>query len=131
MNGLKKGFLDRMIYRIRLNNKFRKRLDWKQMVPREETGVVKGVQRRVIVVKSPDPTIFEEAIFIVREDYLRKQKAVAGDALAEAHRVATAYVKEYTQPKLSFFHRFKPTFFAALGAAATGLAWLAARMVGV
>ena len=33
------------------------------------TAVVKGVSKRVIVVKSPDPKIFEQAIFIVREDY--------------------------------------------------------------
>ena len=30
--------------------------------------MVKGVSRRVIVVKSPDPRLFEEAIFIVKKD---------------------------------------------------------------
>ena len=30
-------------------------------------AVVKGVSRRVIVVDSPDPNIFEQAIFILKE----------------------------------------------------------------
>ena len=30
--------------------------------------MVKGISRRVIVVKSPDPRLFEEAIFIVKKD---------------------------------------------------------------
>ena len=30
--------------------------------------MVKGVTRQVIVVKSPDPKLFEQAIFIMRED---------------------------------------------------------------
>ena len=34
--------------------------------------MIKGVSRRVVVVKSPDPRIFEQAIFIVREDFLER-----------------------------------------------------------
>ena len=34
--------------------------------------MVKGISRRVILVKSPDPRLFEEAIFIVREDALNR-----------------------------------------------------------
>lgn len=30
--------------------------------------MVKGISRQVIVVHSPDPKVFEQAIFIVRED---------------------------------------------------------------
>ena len=30
--------------------------------------MVKGVSRQVIVVKSPDPQLFEQAIFILRAD---------------------------------------------------------------
>ena len=46
-----------------------RRLNYKQKTDsREATEVVKGVAKRVIVVKSPDPKVFEEAIFIVRED---------------------------------------------------------------
>ena len=46
-----------------------RRLNYKQKTDnREATEVVKGVAKRVIVVKSPDPNVFEEAIFIVREE---------------------------------------------------------------
>ena len=31
--------------------------------------MVKGIARRVVVVKSPDPKVFDEAIFLVREGY--------------------------------------------------------------
>lgn len=30
--------------------------------------MVKGINRQVIVVKSPDPKLFEQAIFLLRED---------------------------------------------------------------
>ena len=32
--------------------------------------MIKGINRQVIVVKSPDPRLFEEAIFLLREDAL-------------------------------------------------------------
>ncbi len=30
--------------------------------------MVKGISRRVIVVRSPDPRFFEQAIFLMKED---------------------------------------------------------------
>ena len=32
--------------------------------------MVKGISRRVIVVESPDPRVFDQAIFILRNDIL-------------------------------------------------------------
>ena len=49
--------------------------------------MVKGVSRQVIVVKSPDPRLFEQAIFIVKED------ASAEQVLQEARRVADGYLR--------------------------------------
>ena len=34
--------------------------------------MVKGITRRVVVIKSPDQNIFDEAVFIVREDALHR-----------------------------------------------------------
>ena len=34
--------------------------------------MVKGITRQVILVKSPDPRLFEEAIFIVKEEALAR-----------------------------------------------------------
>ena len=50
--------------------------------------MVKGVARRVIVVKSPDPKLFEQAIFIVKEDALVGDGVSADQVLAEAQQVA-------------------------------------------
>ena len=55
--------------------------------------MVKGVARRVIVVKSPDPRLFEQAIFIVKEDAFTKGGVSAEQVLQEAKRVADGYVR--------------------------------------
>ena len=46
--------------------------------------MVKGVSRRVIVVKEPDPRFFEEAIFIVKEDAFSREGISADQILQEA-----------------------------------------------
>ena len=70
-----------------------KRLNWEQIEAksgRERRNVVKGTSKRIVVVKSPDPKVFEEAIFIVKEDFLGGGRA---DALKEAQAVANAYIR--------------------------------------
>ena len=42
--------------------------------------MVKGITRQVILVKSPDPKLFEEAIFIVKEEALARE-GVSADQL--------------------------------------------------
>ena len=60
--------------------------------------MVKGVSRRVIVIKSPDKNVFEEAIFIVREDALRK--GVTRDELVrEAQQVSNEYLSANKKKK--------------------------------
>ncbi len=60
-----------------------RRLNYKQKTDnREAAEVVKGVAKRVIVVKSPDPKVFEEAIFIVREDYMKTAGVTRSQLLA-------------------------------------------------
>ena len=39
--------------------------------------MVKGITRQVILVKSPDPRLFEEAIFIVKEEALNREGVTA------------------------------------------------------
>ena len=55
--------------------------------------MVKGVTRRVIVVKSPDRRLFEQAIFIVKEDAFTREGVTAEQILSEAQRVADGYVR--------------------------------------
>lgn len=106
------------------------RLDWNHLAPREATAVVKGMHRRVVIVKSPDPRIFEEAIFIIREDFLQKGSS-SEDVLDEARRAADDYVKMASGKRRRLFARFPGPLFAAAGAAAAGIAWLAMHLVGV
>ena len=42
--------------------------------------MVKGISRQVIVVQSPDPKLFEQAIFILKEDAL-KHGGISDEAL--------------------------------------------------
>lgn len=54
--------------------------------------MIKGTAKRIIVVKSPDPKVFEEAIFIVREDYMRSKGITQAQLLADARRAANGYM---------------------------------------
>ena len=45
--------------------------------------MVKGITRQVILVKSPDPKLFEEAIFIVKEEALARE-GVSADQVSRA-----------------------------------------------
>ena len=59
--------------------------------------MVKGVTKRVVVVRCPDTRFFDEAIFMVRED------AVAGmdpeAVLKEACRAADGYIRQNAERK--------------------------------
>ena len=91
--------------------------------------VVKGVSKRVIVVKAPDPRIFEEAIFVVREDYAGEAGVSGKEALREAQRAAESYLSGGVQLPLHRTGSLRATVYAAAGAAATGLAWIAVQLV--
>lgn len=83
--------------------------------------MVKGLSRKVIIVKSPDPKIFEQAIFIVRDDYLSSQGIGQKELLRQAKQAANGYVNQTYG-----WHRFRnmqPFLFALLGAAVVSLIW--------
>ena len=56
--------------------------------------MVKGITRQVILVKSPDPKLFEEAIFIVKEEALAREGIDADKVLKEARQAANGYLKQ-------------------------------------
>ena len=56
--------------------------------------MVKGITRQVILVKSPDPRLFEEAIFIVKEEALAREGVSAARVLREARQAADGYLKQ-------------------------------------
>lgn len=91
--------------------------------------MVKGISRRVIVVKSPDPKVFEEAIFVLREDFIRQRNAE--QVMDEARRAASEYLKKCGAGKKKSRQRILPTVIVGLSGVAASIAWLAARFIGV
>ena len=55
--------------------------------------MVKGITRQVILVKSPDPRLFEEAIFIVKEEALNREGVTTEQIMREARQAADGYLK--------------------------------------
>lgn len=84
--------------------------------------MVKGVTRRVIVVKTPDKKLFEQAIFIVKEDALSRPGVTAEQVLSEAQRVANGYVRRNSNLGKRL-HRIPPPAYAAAGAAVVSAVW--------
>ena len=61
--------------------------------------MVKGLSRRVIVVDSPDPHIFEQAIFIVRNDAAVGSGGVTSQQVVDqAIRIAKDYARSHAAP---------------------------------
>ena len=113
-----------------LHRKKTGRLQWMQESGGEASQVVKGTNRRIVVVRSPDERVFEQAIFIIRDDYLRKEKNSVEKLLEEASRTANDYIRK-TTPKKQHRHRLRKSLYAAAGVAAAGLTWLAVHFAGV
>lgn len=86
--------------------------------------VVKGTTRRVILVKPPDRRLFEEAIFIMREDSAAAG-VTADQVLQEAQQVADGYVRRNSACR-KLFSSFTPLIYTALGALLASAAWGAA-----
>ena len=80
--------------------------------------MVNGISRQVIVVHSPDPKLFEQAIFILKDDALGKDGVTEEALLSEANRLIRS--KGKSGRKL----RFYGPVWACGGAMATGLVWL-------
>lgn len=84
--------------------------------------MVKGISRRVIVVDSPDPQLFEQAIFILRND-AATGGVTSQQVVDQAVRVARNYARVHggTPPPQK---KFLPWLYTLLGAGAIGLVWL-------
>ena len=111
------------IYDPYMNKRIPKRVNWEQIEARpqkEGRRVVKGTSKHIVVVKSPDPKIFEEAIFIVKEDFLGRGGRTS--VLEEAQKVADAYIRSSVAAPVGFFRRIPPPAWAAVGAVLSALA---------
>ena len=82
------------------------------------TEVIKGTASRVIVVKSPNPEIFREAFFILRDDYFSKGGVSQAELLRQARQSAEGYVSSYQPPRPARSSAGKLLLLLAGGAAA-------------
>ena len=83
--------------------------------------MVKGINKQVIVVKAPDPRLFEEAIFILREGALA-EGASPEQVLKEARQAAKSYVSRSTIPG-KWFQAIPAPAYAGAGPLAAAAAW--------
>lgn len=81
--------------------------------------MVKGISRQVIVVQSPEPKMFEQAIFILKEDAIGE--GITDDALLKE---AQAVIRGSNHPHKKRQFYLYGAVWATGGALLTGLAWL-------
>jgi len=79
--------------------------------------MVKGVSRQVIVVHSPEPKLFEQAIFILKDDV---GEGVTDELLLKEAQKAI-HGSGFSKRKHIFLYG---AFWAAAGALLTGLIWV-------
>ncbi len=77
---------------------------------------MKGITRQVVVVKEPDPKLFDQAIFLLREDAIADGGISEETLLKEARMVCR-------ESSPSFF-RWQYLLWALAGSMLTGLIWL-------
>ena len=83
--------------------------------------MVKGISRQVIVVQSPDKKLFEQAIFILKEDAV----GVTEEALMKEAQQMIRNPKLDGKRKLFYFG---PAW-ACAGAVLTGMAWIVTALI--
>ncbi len=84
--------------------------------------MVKGTSRQVILVHSPEPKLFEQAIFILKDNAVGE--GVTEEALMKE---AQMVLKGRDKPKQHLY--LYGAAWAAGGALVTGLAWLATVLI--
>ncbi len=85
--------------------------------------MVKGVSKQVIVVHSPDPKLFEQAIFILKEEAVGKDGVTDEVLMKEAKQLINA--SGHNQKRKLWL--YGPVW-ACGGALLTGLVWLATML---
>ena len=86
--------------------------------------MVKGLTRRVVIVDSPDPNLFEQAIFIVRNEALTKAGVTQEQVIAQARRVAAGCRESRGRSG-----GLRSLGFTLLGAGGVGAVWMLAALL--
>ena len=85
--------------------------------------MVKGISKQVILVQNPDPELFEQAIFILKEE-ATAPGVTDEQLLKEAKRLMRTPGKTASRSLLA-----QGPLWAAMGAALTGVVWLVTACV--
>ena len=80
--------------------------------------MVKGTTRQVLVVRPQESDLFEQAIFLLREEAL-EQHGAAARRRASSRRACSVTPRR----------RIPALLYAAMGAASVGLAWLSCVLI--
>ena len=83
--------------------------------------MIKGITRQAVVVRSPDPKVFEQAIFLVRDDVLAEGEITEKALLEEAGKACAA--------QSGRSGRLLQLLWGLSGAALTGLIWLVSELL--
>lgn len=87
--------------------------------------MVKGVCRQIILVESPEPELFDQAIFILREGAVGPGSR---ELLREAQRIASEYLRKEEGEKTRRIHP-GPLPWLLLGGGGVGLLWLISLLI--
>ena len=85
--------------------------------------MVKGISKQVIVVHAPDPQLFEQAIFILKEEAISDGGISEERLLLEAKKI----IGDGRGGKRNF--RISAAAWTAVGAFATGLLWFLSAVI--
>lgn len=90
---------------------------WVSLFCKEAIVIVKGISRQVIVLHTPDQKLFEQAIFILKDDALKDGGVTDDVLLKEARRLLGERKSEKKRPLL-----YGPVW-ACVGAVVTASIW--------
>ena len=85
--------------------------------------MVKGINRQVIVVKSPDPKLFDQAIFLLREDAFSSSGTTPEQVIRQAQQAADGYLRKNTVVGRAAA-RVSPPIWGVLGAVLASAGWV-------
>lgn len=86
--------------------------------------MVKGISRQVIVVHSPEPKLFEQAIFILKDGAIGSEGVTDEALLKEANRL----IREPSEQQKRKLRLYGPVW-AMGGALLTGMLWLVTALL--
>ena len=92
--------------------------------------MVKGINRQVIVVRSPDPSLFEQAIFLLRPDAPESCNVTQDELLRQAQAAAKGYSTAHIPGARLRSRLLGRLFWALAGGGAVGLVWLSRAISG-